>query len=201
MKRILCTLAGLLLVASVASAALTFADVPAAAERVGRTAMSYGTITFDNDYDVGGETLAPGSLKLSAIDVISTTVDDGRYSVQWDESAGTLIVYTVSDTIAVDIAAFTFTDTTAAFSFVDTADAFTVADTLSGNPETVTLYLPGAAGSAMTTTNYVPAQTTTNYVNPTSTAGTAVLMREVDDAADLSGLVVRVIAWDFPGGN
>ena len=167
-------------------------------------------VLFDSSYPTGGESLAAEKLGMHrvmfAIAVPDTTVAAG-YGFHYDTANEKLQAFL--PTAAVDIAAFTITDTLtafsfdetlSAFSFNDTLAAFTVLDSLSGDAETTTIYIP-----AQTEVNYigaqtnkvnVPAQTLTAYVNPTSTSATFT-RAEVSDEGNIATIRCRLIAFGY----
>lgn len=177
MKRIICALVALGLMLGVASAAgLTVTELTRIRGGAGVMSMAMARVLFDSSYPTGGESLTPADLGLTTIEhlvAVADTATAAGYGFMYDDANEKLLAF--APTAYVDIAAFTF---------VDTADAFTVADTLSGDAETVTLYLPGAAGSAMTTTN---------YVNPDSTAVTFE-RSQAGSTDDLSDVKCRIYA-------
>lgn len=195
MKRTILTLAALFCLVLVAHASVTVSGVPAAPERWGRTGVSWGTVTFDDAYASGGELITAGAFGLRGIDRIDITVDSARYLVQYDASETKLRVYTVCDTIAVDVASFKV-----AGPAVD-PDAVTHVVTFA---QAANDSLGGLTGVSLIDTVSIDVASTTAdsiTIDPASTAGTAVLLREVDTDANLSSLVCYVTVYDFPGGN
>lgn len=90
MKRLIATLALILLLAGVTSpATLTINEVGV----MGNLRYVLATFDYDSSYATGGEALTAANLGLTGVLYLDANCDMDGYDVQYDYSAGTLALY------------------------------------------------------------------------------------------------------------